>query len=146
MSSSPLSRGENRSSLCQLVQKLFEKYSTTFFWSGQYFINKILLRKWNLYYTVLRKLFGWIHEDPSTFLERCFFSIFFRFRMPVCTRKHFWWKKMKYFLLKIPSFWAIFRNSCGVFLHIEKLSRKCLELLQKLFFRTFLVFKNMKQV
>ena len=73
------------------------------------------------------------------FLERFFFSIFFRLKHPIFVRKHFWWKKIGSYLWKTPSFLAFFRYTYSVFSYIEKMTEKRLELHQKLFFRNFLV-------
>jgi hypothetical protein len=66
---------------------------------------------------------GWIHGDPATFWKVLFFH-FFPSKMPVCSRKHFWWKKTGSFLLKIPSSGAVFGTPMGESMETHRLFRK----------------------
>ncbi len=63
-------------------------------------------------------------ETHPLFWKSSFFD-FFCFKMPVCSRKHFWWKKIKSFLLKMSRFGAFFSEFLWyILIHRENVRKK----------------------
>ena len=78
-------------------------------------------------------------NPPGTyhFFGKVFFFDFFRFRMPVCTRKHFWWKKNEVLSIKNAEFLSNFSELLWCIFTYRKTIRKMPRTSSKAIFSDF---------